>query len=49
MFSLQQNWRTRWQNRFCPEVKVGRGRSQTMYIHMIKCKTIKEKKEKRRQ
>jgi hypothetical protein len=23
--------------------------SQTMYIHMIKCKTIKEKKEKRRQ
>jgi hypothetical protein len=43
MFSLQQNWRTRGQNRFCLE---GGGQSgevtQTMYIHMyVNIKVIK--------
>jgi hypothetical protein len=31
MFSLQQNWRTRGQNRFCSEV-AGRGHKQCVYI-----------------
>jgi hypothetical protein len=35
MLCLQQNWRTRGQNRFFPEV------AQTMYIHINKCKNDK--------
>jgi hypothetical protein len=42
IFSLQQNERTRGQNKFCPEV-VGRGKEvvQTMYTHVSKCKNDK--------
>jgi hypothetical protein len=43
MFSLQQNQRTRGQNRFCPE-EGGVGEvDQTMYIHVSKCKNNKIK------
>jgi hypothetical protein len=46
MFSLQQNQRTRGQNRLCPEVG-GDGRSeevaQTMYTHVSKYKNNKRK------
>jgi hypothetical protein len=47
MFSLQQNWRTRGWNRFCPEVwgKV----PQTMYTHVSKCKNNGTKKERERE
>jgi hypothetical protein len=46
MFSLQQNWRTRGQNRFCLEVGAGSGVgggdvAQTMYSHVSKCKNDK--------
>jgi hypothetical protein len=52
MFSLQQNQRTRGQNRFCPEAGVGWGGgagekegerevAQTMYTHVSKCKNDK--------
>jgi hypothetical protein len=49
MFSLQQNQKTRRQNRFCQE--VGRGReegevAQTMYTHVSKCKNSKIKERK---
>jgi hypothetical protein len=51
MFSLQQKkiWRTRGQNRFCPEVGGGRESgvgevSQIMYTHVSKCKNVKIKK-----
>jgi hypothetical protein len=52
MFSLQHNWRTRGQNRFCPEVRVrgevmGMGQggevAPIMYTHMNKCKSVKKK------
>jgi hypothetical protein len=43
MFSLQQNRRTRGQNRFCPEVGVGV--SETMYKRS-KCKNDKTKTNK---
>jgi hypothetical protein len=39
MFSLQQNWRTREQNRFFLEVGWG-----AMYTHVSKCKNDKIKK-----
>jgi hypothetical protein len=44
MFSLQQNWKTREQNRFCPEVS-GEGRCPK-YTHVSKCKNdnIEERK-----
>jgi hypothetical protein len=34
---LQQSWRIRGQNRFCPEVRRA-GAAQAMYIHVSKCK-----------
>jgi hypothetical protein len=46
ILSLQQNQRTRGQNRFCPEVgEVGRSGevAQTMYTHVSKCKNNKIK------
>jgi hypothetical protein len=49
-FFSQQNWRTRGQNRFCPEVVVAGagGGVQIMYTHVSKCKNdkIKFKKQK---
>jgi hypothetical protein len=57
MFSLQKNWKTRKQNRFCLEARVvglgggereaGQGGevAQTMYTHMNKCKNNKKEKE----
>jgi hypothetical protein len=44
MFSLQLNWKTREQNRFCPEVS-GEGRCPK-YTHVSKCKNdnIEERK-----
>jgi hypothetical protein len=47
MFSLQQNWRIREQNRSCPE---GAGEvAQIMYTHVSKCKNdeIKFKKKEK--
>jgi hypothetical protein len=45
IFCLQQNWRARGQNRFCPEVRcVGGNVAQTMYTHVSKCKNEKIKK-----
>jgi hypothetical protein len=41
MFSLQQNWRTREQNRFCLEAGVG-GMAQTMHTIVSKCKSVKK-------
>jgi hypothetical protein len=38
-FSLQQNWRTRGQNKFFPE--GGREVAQTMYTHVSECKNDK--------
>jgi hypothetical protein len=46
IFSPQQNWRTRGQNRFCPEVGVGVRVAQTMYTCVSKCKNDKIKVEK---
>jgi hypothetical protein len=53
MFSLQQNQRSRGQNRFCPEAgkEAGEDRNreelaQTMYIHVSICKTYKIKERK---
>jgi hypothetical protein len=43
MYSLQQNQRTREQNRFCPKAE-----DQTMYIHVSKCKNNKIKGEKKK-
>jgi hypothetical protein len=40
MLSLQQNWRTRRWNRFCPKVGEDGGR-QIMYTHVSKCKNDK--------
>jgi hypothetical protein len=45
MFSLQQNQRTRGQNRFCLEVGRDGEIAQTMYIHVSKCKNDKIKKD----
>jgi hypothetical protein len=40
-FFLLQNWRTRGQDRFCPEAD-GKGEvAQIMYIHMSICKNDK--------
>jgi hypothetical protein len=48
MFSLQQNQRTRGQNRFCPEVGVEWGKEAAqMYTHVRKCKNDLKKKSKR--
>jgi hypothetical protein len=47
MFFLQQNWRTRGQNRLCQDVGVGK-RWPKKCIHVIKCKNDKIKSEKRR-
>jgi hypothetical protein len=43
MFSLQQNWRTRGQNRFCSEAKVEEvgDVAQKMYTHVSKCNNDK--------
>jgi hypothetical protein len=41
MFSLQQNQRTRGQNRFCPERRGELG-AGTMYTHVNKCKNEKQ-------
>jgi hypothetical protein len=42
MFFLQQNWKTKGQNRFCPEADGrGKGRWQIMYAHIRKCKNNK--------
>jgi hypothetical protein len=47
VFSLQQNQRTRGQNRFCPEEGLGGGDVvQTMYTHLSKCKNDKIKERK---
>jgi hypothetical protein len=49
MLSLQQNQRTKVQNRFCPEVGGGGRRwevAQTMYTHVSKCKNDKIKDRK---
>jgi hypothetical protein len=44
MFSLQQNWRARGQNRSCPEAVGWWGDVvQIMYIHVSKCKNDKLK------
>jgi hypothetical protein len=43
-FSLQQNQRTKEQNRLCPEAVEGvesREVAQTMYTHVRKCKSNK--------
>jgi hypothetical protein len=45
MFSLQQNQRTRGQNRFCSK---GEKVAQTTYIHVSKCKTNKIKGERKK-
>jgi hypothetical protein len=48
MFPFQQNWRTRGQNRFCPDVGfwwVG-AVAQIMYTHASKCKNNKIKERK---
>jgi hypothetical protein len=44
MFPLQQNWRTREQNRFFPEWGCGRRKevAQTMYTHVGKCKNERD-------
>jgi hypothetical protein len=51
MFSLQQNWKTREQNRFCLEEGYWAvwGVVQTMYTHISKCKNdkIKEREKNR--
>jgi hypothetical protein len=52
MFSLQQNRRTRGQNRFFLEAElVGRSGevSQTMYTHVSKCKNGKNKRKKKKE
>jgi hypothetical protein len=43
MSYLQQNWRTRERNSFCPEAGEGRELAQTMYTHVSKCKNNKIK------
>jgi hypothetical protein len=46
MFSLQQNWRTRGENRFCLGAEVvgdGWGRQPKQCTHISKCKTDKIK------
>jgi hypothetical protein len=52
MFFSQQNWRTRGQNRFCPEAGGGKQEdrevAQIMYIHVNKCKNDKIKKRKKK-
>jgi hypothetical protein len=47
MFSLQQNWRGRGENRFCLEVRGGEKVTQTMYTHVSKYKNDKRRKEKK--
>jgi hypothetical protein len=49
IFSLQQNWRTRGQNRFCSDVCVCvEGKvAQRMYIHVSKYKNDKIKQFKK--
>jgi hypothetical protein len=50
IFPLQQNWRTRGQNKFCPEEGrkgVGKEVALTMYIHVSKYKHDKLKKIKK--
>jgi hypothetical protein len=53
MLSLQQKWRTRGWNRFCPEAERGveeekEGEvTQIMYIHVNKCKNDKMKERKK--
>jgi hypothetical protein len=42
MFFLQQNWRTKGQNRFCPEVGWGKV-VQIIYTHVSKYKNDKIK------
>jgi hypothetical protein len=42
MFSLQQNWRTREQTRFCRKLG-GKEVAQIMYIHVSKYKNDKRK------
>jgi hypothetical protein len=44
MFSLQQSWRTRGRNRFCPEAGSRREVAQIIYTHERKCKSDKIKK-----
>jgi hypothetical protein len=50
MFSLQQSWRRRWQNRVFlegeAEAGAGEGRGSTVYVHVSKCKNDKAKEEK---
>jgi hypothetical protein len=43
MFSLKQNWRTRGQNRFCPEAGLVEGRwpKQCIFTHVSECKNNK--------
>jgi hypothetical protein len=43
MCFLEQNWRTRGQNRFCPEVEGRIEVAQIMYTHVNKCKNDKIK------
>jgi hypothetical protein len=46
MFSLQQNWRTRGWNKFCPEAPGRCGERQIMHTHVSKGKNDKIKKKK---
>jgi hypothetical protein len=46
MFSLQQNWRTRGQNRFYLEGEGGGEVAQAMHTHVSKCENDKIKGEK---
>jgi hypothetical protein len=46
ILSLQQNWRTRRQNRFCLEVEGLGEVAQTMYTHVSKCKNDEIKRKK---
>jgi hypothetical protein len=44
MFSLQQSWRTRGQNRFCLEAgEEWEEMAQIMYTHLSKCENDKIK------
>jgi hypothetical protein len=51
MFSLQQNQKTRGQNRFCQRqwggVGMGEVVAQTVYTHVNKCKNYKIKERRK--
>jgi hypothetical protein len=49
LFSLQQNWRSRGQNRFCLEAGHCGTVAQTLYMHLSKYKNDKIKGERKNQ